>query len=255
MPAVKEWADAHLNRTRALLGAGAVVTLLALAWFALGRDAGDTAAAEERPAAELAPLPWESGERPEAYDVPAEPEVITAKEHGVEAMPPASAGSNGSYTPRPAHERERLQALTHPAAGSPEDAALLLGDSAIPPSHAPPEIQAAIDAANQITDQPYRWGGGHAGWRSRGYDCSGAVSYALAGGGLIGRPATSGELMGWGSPGRGRWLTIYANPGHTYAVIAGLRFDTVGLGRGVGPRWHPADAYPDGYVARHVPGL
>ena len=169
-------------------------------------------------------------------------------------MPPASAGSNGAYEPPPPHLREQLQAVRH-AVGSAEDAALLVGDAAIAPFTAPPEIQAAISAANQITDQPYRWGGGHGSWRSRGYDCSGAVSYALAGGGLINRPATSGELMHWGSPGRGRWLTIYANPGHVYAVIAGLRWDTVGLGSGEGPRWHPADAYPSGYVARHIPGL
>ena len=169
-------------------------------------------------------------------------------------MPPASAGNNGAYEPPPPHLREELQAVRHPV-GSAEDAALLVGDAAIAPFNAPAEIQGAISAANQISDQPYRWGGGHGSWRSRGYDCSGAVSYALAGGGLINRPATSGELMRWGSPGRGRWLTIYANPSHTYAVIAGLRWDTVGLGNGEGPRWHPADAYPSGYVARHIPGL
>lgn len=247
-----------MTRGKALVGTGAALLLALAVWVALGSvggDAGETAATEDAQAAELAPLPWEGRRRPDPFKAPAEPEVITAKEHGIDAMPPASAGSNGSYSPRPASERERLQALTHPAGGSPEDAALLLGDIAIPPDHAPDQIKAAIDAANQITDQPYRWGGGHAGWRSRGYDCSGAVSYALAGGGLIGRPATSGELMGWGSPGRGRWLTVYANPGHVYAVIAGLRFDTVGLARGSGPRWHPADAYPSGYVVRHVPGL
>jgi hypothetical protein len=169
-------------------------------------------------------------------------------------MPPASAGSNGSFTPRPAHEREQLDAVTHPV-GSQVGAALLVGDTALAPFDAPAEIQGAISAANQINDQPYVWGGGHSGWRSRGYDCSGAVGYALAGGGLINRPATSGELMHWGKPGRGQWLTIYANPGHVYAVIAGLRWDTVGLGSGVGPRWHPANAYPSGYVARHIPGL
>ena len=72
---------------------------------------------------------------------------------------------------------------------------------------------------------------------------------------MLGAPATSGQLMNWGSPGRGRWLTVYANPGHVYAVIAGLRWDTVGNASGEGPRWHPADAYPSGYVARHIPGL
>jgi hypothetical protein len=243
---------------KGLFGVVIVAAAFAAGWIVLGGSGGgETATAEQadqvEPAADVAPLPWE-GEKP----APVEPkaEFITAKKHGIDAMPPASAGSNGSFTPRPASERERIDPQSHPeGAASPDEAALLLGDTAIAPSSAPPPIQAAIDAANQIVDQPYRWGGGHASFRSRGYDCSGAVSYALAGGGLIGAPATSGQLMSWGEPGRGRWLTVYANEGHTYAVLAGLRWDTVGLARGVGPRWHPADAYPSGYVARHIPGL
>jgi cell wall-associated NlpC family hydrolase len=242
-------------RTKALFAVAIAAGALTIAWMLLGGSGGETAIAEEAEATEeVAPLPWE-GEKPPMYE-PGKPEFITAKKHGIENMPPASAGSNGSYTPRPAAERKRLGVDSHPeGASSPEEAALLLGDTALPPPSAPPEIEAAITAANQIVDQPYKWGGGHGSWRSNGYDCSGAVSYALAGGGLIGAPATSGQLMSWGAPGRGRWLTIYANPGHVYAVIAGLRWDTVGLARGEGPRWHPADAYPSGYVARHIPGL
>ena len=243
---------------RVLVGvASAAVALAAAGTQLAGTGGGDTATAEPAEATvDAAPLPWEGEEKPELYDFDKPVKFITAKKHGVEAMPPASAGSNGSYTPRPAAERERVQAQTYAAgASSPDEAALLLGDTALAPGSAPAEIKAVIDAANQLVDQPYRWGGGHASWRSRGYDCSGAVSYALAGGGLIARPATSGELMGWGEPGRGRWLTVYANPGHTYAVIAGLRWDTVGLGQGEGPRWHPADSYPDGYAVRHIPGL
>jgi hypothetical protein len=112
-----------------------------------------------------------------------------------------------------------------------------------------------ISAANLIVGQPYRWGGGHGSFQSKGYDCSGAVSYALAGAGLLQTPLSSGQFMGYGEPGPGQWLTIYANPTHVYAVIAGLRWDTVGDARGSGPRWHPYDAYPRGFVARHVPGL
>jgi hypothetical protein len=243
-----------IRRWHALLAVAAVGALGA-GWMLFGDsepDGVETASAEK---AELPGLPWEA----EPAKTTAPPPPRLKEKNGVtvggpEAMPPASAGSNGAYEPPPPHLREQLQAVRHPV-GSAEDAALLVGDAAIAPFTAPPEIQAAISAANQITDQPYRWGGGHGSWRSRGYDCSGAVSYALAGGGLINRPATSGELMHWGSPGRGRWLTIYANPGHVYAVIAGLRWDTVGLGSGEGPRWHPADAYPSGYVARHIPGL
>jgi cell wall-associated NlpC family hydrolase len=261
---------ARLRRTpKRRLGIAFAVATVALAggWALLAgshRDPAGSASAEARPdKPDLPPLPWQS--EPAAVAAkPPEPQPAAAarpKERngvaigGPEAMPPASAGSNGSYTPRPAAERERIEALTHPAGGPAERAALLVGDTAIAPFGAPPEIQAAISAANQITNQPYRWGGGHSSWRSAGYDCSGAVSYALGGAGLLGAPATSGELATWGAPGRGRWLTIYANGSHVYAVIAGLRWDTVGNASGSGPRWHPADAYPIGYAARHIPGL
>ena len=245
-------------KRRALLGVAIAAVAAAAAWMLLGGSGGgDDAAAEAADATvDAAPLPWEGKEKPELYDFDKPVKFITAKKHGVEAMPPASAGNNGSFTPRPAAERKRVRAQTYAAgASSPDEAALLLGDTALAPGSVPDEIIAVIDAANQLVDQPYRWGGGHGSWRSRGYDCSGAVSYALAGGGLIARPATSGELMGWGEPGKGRWLTVYANPGHTYAVIAGLRWDTAGLAQGEGPRWHPADSYPDGYAVRHIPGL
>jgi cell wall-associated NlpC family hydrolase len=175
---------------------------------------------------------------------------------GPGGIPPASAGTNGSYDPPSPGEQRRIAARTHPAAGlfSPERTAILLGGTALAPPGAPERIKGMISAANLIADKPYKWGGGHGGWIDNGYDCSGAVSYALAGGGLISRPATSGELQHWGVPGPGKWLTIYANAGHTYAVIAGLRWDTVGDAKGSGPRWHPFDAYPQGFEARHLPG-
>ncbi|MGZ5329992.1 MAG: hypothetical protein ACXWFH_01655 [Solirubrobacterales bacterium] len=255
-----------LSSRRVAAGAAVLVALLAGGWLLFSGSGSETAvetASAERTAAkqDLPGLPWEA--EPAETTPPPKPAkqpLRPPEKNGVaiggpESMPPASVGSNGSYTPRPAAERERIGAVKFAGDGAAQDAALLVGDTAIAPFGAPDAIQGAISAANQITDQPYRWGGGHAGWRSRGYDCSGAVSYALAGGGLLGAPATSGQLMSWGEPGRGRWLTVYANPGHVYAVIAGLRWDTVGLGRGEGPRWHPADAYPSGYVARHIPGL
>jgi hypothetical protein len=105
-----------------------------------------------------------------------------------------------------------------------------------------------------IVGRPYVWGGGHASFYSNSYDCSGAVSFALFGGGLIPRPLTSSELEGWGASGPGKWITVYANAGHTFAEIAGLRWDTVGDERGTGPRWHLASASPDGFVVRHPPG-
>ena len=112
-------------------------------------------------------------------------------------------------------------------------------------------MAAAIRAANRISSKPYVWGGGHGTWWDRGYDCSGAVSYALHGGGLLGRSMDSGALAGWGAGGAGRWITVYANGGHAYVVIAGLRFDTSGA---PGPRWHEDLRSPAGFTARHPAG-
>jgi soluble lytic murein transglycosylase-like protein len=122
------------------------------------------------------------------------------------------------------------------------------------PKDAPPAVKAAIAAANSISTTPYVWGGGHGSWYSYGYDCSGAVSFALYGAGLLDTPLTSGSLESYGEPGPGRWITIYASATHTYAVIAGLRWDTVGDASGTGPRWHAEPPYPEGFVVRHPTG-
>jgi cell wall-associated NlpC family hydrolase len=122
------------------------------------------------------------------------------------------------------------------------------------PKDAPPAVKAAIAAANSISTTPYVWGGGHGSWYSYGYDCSGAVSFALYGAGLLDTPLTSGSLETYGEPGPGKWITIYANATHTYAVIAGLRWDTVGDASGTGPRWHLEPPYPEGFVVRHPTG-
>ena len=120
------------------------------------------------------------------------------------------------------------------------------------PSAAPAAIAAAIEAANSIATTPYIWGGGHGSFESSGYDCSGAVSFALHGGGFLESPLDSTGLETWGAPGPGHWITVYANSGHAWMIIAGLAFDTVG---GPGPRWHssPVDS-PEGFIARHPPG-
>jgi len=134
-------------------------------------------------------------------------------------------------------------------------AAVLGGTLASAPESAPPAVKAAIAAANSITTTPYVWGGGHGSWYSYGYDCSGAVSFALHGAGLLDTPLTSGSLESYGEAGPGRWITIYANATHTYMTIAGLRFDTAGNPEGVsGPRWHVEPPYPDGFVVRHPVG-
>jgi hypothetical protein len=109
-----------------------------------------------------------------------------------------------------------------------------------------------IRAANEILQRPYVWGGGHRSWFSRGYDCSGAVGYALHGARLLGVTMVSGQLESWGESGTGRWITVYANSEHVYMVVAGLRFDTRDDPAGVsGPRWHRGWPDPRKFKARH----
>jgi cell wall-associated NlpC family hydrolase len=139
---------------------------------------------------------------------------------------------------------------------APADKAALVNGRAIAPLNAPTLVKRVIAAANHIRATPYVWGGGHGSWVSYGYDCSGAVSYALHGAKLLTTPLTSGSLEAYGEAGPGKWITIYANAEHTYMVVAGLRWDTAGDERGTGPRWHPttAAAAPGRYVVRHPVG-
>ncbi len=170
-------------------------------------------------------------------------------------MPPASAGSNGTKIPRhSAADREKIFANTR-AAGDDGSTSILLTGIALPPPDAPQAVKDVVNNANMIVGRPYVWGGGHGSFYSQGYDCSGSVSFALFGGGLIPEPLTSSSLEGWGAPGPGKWITVYANAGHTFAEIAGLRWDTVGDEQGTGPRWHLAPASGDGFVVRHPPGF
>jgi cell wall-associated NlpC family hydrolase len=129
------------------------------------------------------------------------------------------------------------------------------GGYAAAPAAAPPAVQEAIWAANELIGKPYRYGGGHTrNFKDTGYDCSGTVSFALRGGRLLRTPLDSSSFMSWGASGAGRWITVYTNPGHAYAVIAGLRLDTSGPGER-GPRWRPEPRSSKGFVARHPRGL
>src|SRR3954454_21431031 len=131
------------------------------------------------------------------------------------------------------------------------------GRTAIAPDDAPQEVKDVIAAANRITTKPYRYGGGHGKWEDSGYDCSGSVSYALHGGGFLKQPLDSTGFESWRRAGKGTWITVYANSGHAYAVIAGLRFDTSsgGSNNGSGPRWRTKARSSSGYVARHPYGF
>ncbi len=126
--------------------------------------------------------------------------------------------------------------------------------TAVAPRSVPDVVAVVIAAGNEIATKPYKWGGGHGAWSDSGYDCSGSVSFALAGAGLLDSPLDSTRFMHWGDPGPGRYISIFANSGHAFMVVAGLRFDTSGAQGGT--RWQPANGRSyDGFVVRHPPGL
>ena len=137
----------------------------------------------------------------------------------------------------------------------PGDVAVLRGEIAYAPANAPLAVKNAIWAVNTIIRKPYRWGGGHSTFFDVGYDCSGTVSFLLFNARAIAAPSPSRGLMTWGEPGPGRWITVYARSGHTFAVVAGLRLDTTGRREGEGPRWRPTGRDLSKFVARHPPGL
>jgi hypothetical protein len=143
-----------------------------------------------------------------------------------------------------------------PVAAAPTANATLGSDGlAVAPAGAPPEVAAVIAAANRIVGKPYQYGGGHGDWEDSGYDCSGSESYALHGADLVSRPMNSTEFMSYGEAGPGQWITSYANSGHSYLVVAGLRFDTGYNNAGNGPRWSEEMRPSDGYTVRHPAGL
>jgi hypothetical protein len=133
-------------------------------------------------------------------------------------------------------------------------ARVLPDGTAVAPENAPDVVKRVIMAANEIAKFPYKWGGGHGAWRDNGYDCSGSVSFALAGAGLLRTPLASGAFLNYGAPGPGEWITIYTNYGHIFMVVGGLRFDTSGQGR-AGTRWQDEPRSTAGFAMRHIPGL
>jgi cell wall-associated NlpC family hydrolase len=245
-----------------LLAAGA---LGATAAIALGgcSDPGDGASARTAETVATAPT-REPGEfdlrtRPQAVDVGGAAGRTPAEDDGGRDGPSPGAPSDDEVRAELRAARAELRdfkahlASTAYLQTGPE-AGVLPDGTAIAPEDAPEPVKRVILAANQIAKFPYKWGGGHGAWRDNGYDCSGSVSFALAGAGLLDRPLTSGLLARYGEPGRGDWITIFANPGHVFMVVAGLRFDTSGRGR-EGTRWQRAPRGATGFAVRHVPGL
>lgn len=184
-----------------------------------------------------ASTPSVAGEAAVAAGAPSDAEV--RRELGQEAQ--AKAQERAS----------QLKVLTPMAGG-----ASVGGNGTIPiPTKVPEVVQRVIAGGNAIADFPYIWGGGHASFIANGYDCSGSVSYALAAGGLLGAPLVSGELAGWGEAGPGRWITIYANAGHTFMNVDGAWFDTAGRSGPYASRWLVSTPSLAGYAVRHPPGL
>jgi hypothetical protein len=164
--------------------------------------------------------------------------------HDPTAAPPATGADTGASDAQPT---------------VPGTEATIVDGLAAAPEAAPDPVKQAIWAANKIIGRPYRYGGGHArGFVDRGYDCSGTVSVALHGADLLDSPLDSSSFLRWGAAGTGDWITVYTNPGHAYAVIAGLRLDTSAAGdpSGLkGPRWRPTLRSSRGFKARHPVGL
>jgi cell wall-associated NlpC family hydrolase len=159
--------------------------------------------------------------------------------------------------PSDAQVRRELRelGLAGGAKGPAGQAGLTSDGLAITPPGAPAIVDEVIRAANRVAHAPYVYGGGHGKWIDTGYDCSGSISFALGAAGLIGAPMASGPFMRWGAAGPGKWITVYANPGHAYMTVAGLRFDTSGRSGPRGSRWQPAMRTNAGFAVRHPPGL
>lgn len=198
-----------------------------------------------------------NGEAPKARAKVGEARGPGAEAEGLIETGPDALDSDAP-SPGAATDEEIRRELAALAKASPEGGAetrLHPNGEAIPPVGAPEAVQRVVEAGNMIARSPYRWGGGHGRWLDNGYDCSGSVSFALYAGHLLENPMTSGTLMRWGAPGRGRWITVYANPGHVFMVVGGLRFDTSGRRGTRGSRWQPGMRGTSGYVVRHPPGL
>lgn len=197
------------------------------------------------------------------------PQLALAATVAALAAAPAQAASGGSVY-RPPTGNAGGAAYAPPSSSpapapspAPDPGAMTLRNGrAIAPSRGPRRVRRVVTAANRITRRRYTWGGGHAPFSkrlARGYDCSGAVSYALYGGRFLAVPLDSTSFEKWGRRGPGRWITVYANRGHAFVVVAGLRFDTsmhdLDAPRPrTGPRWSIAPRPSKGFVARHPAG-
>jgi cell wall-associated NlpC family hydrolase len=255
-------ANAHRRVTRFVRRALIAGVLLAVVVLAAAVTATALPGANQA-AASVAAAPTVDGDPGPALGSPhpqaVEPEAgVPAGEQSAGSPSSTASSATRSQSPTDAEIRRELSQLRHLAAGArlPVGAVgrVLPDGRGVAPQDAPQVVRDVINAGNVIAKTPYLWGGGHGGWSASGYDCSGSVSFALAGAGLLDTPLTSGLLARWGAPGPGRWITIYANGGHVFMEVAGLRFDTGGI-RGSGTRWQATGRSTSGFAARHPQGL
>ncbi|WP_272476092.1 hypothetical protein [Baekduia alba] len=216
----------------------------------------------------VAPKPARAATTPKVGDSEAaEAFPLPAGVNGVHAAPspdavPAAEKLKSTVSPGApsdaeirAELREMEQALKHAKRQSTRRPGLTKGGNVEVPDGVPAAVAAIFAGGNAIARFPYVYGGGHASFVDTAYDCSASVSYALAAAGLLSAPLTSGQLARWGAPGPGKWVTIYANAGHTFMYVAGLRFDTSGRAGAFGSRWQTAPRNLRGFTVRHPPGL
>jgi cell wall-associated NlpC family hydrolase len=199
---------------------------------------------------EASSFPAPAGVQHEAAKTPSK-----ASEEVVAAGAPSDAEVKQELAQMQAVERtakRRQQQALQPVAGGNS----VGGDGTIPiPPNVPETVQRVIAGANAIADFPYVFGGGHGSFVDNAYDCSGSVSYALAAGGLLSAPETSGELESWGAPGPGRYITIEAAAGHVYMYVDGVMYNTAGRSGVYASRWQVKPVDNSGFVTRHWPGL
>jgi cell wall-associated NlpC family hydrolase len=183
---------------------------------------------------------------------------ITAPPSGVSAGVSVEPASQVRSLPQPISEAEiRKQLAQSGMTANSNQATLTPGGLAVAPVGAPAEVQEVIAAGNEIARLPYRYGGGHMTYEDTAYDCSGSISYVFAAAHLLDHTVVSGDLENWGKPGPGKWITVFANGGHVFMYVAGLRFDTVALAE-TGSRWSDRKAdEPDiaTFSVRHPVGL
>jgi cell wall-associated NlpC family hydrolase len=239
---------------------------VSLASAAAGAKAGEPAAVQSTPAAKAPGRRVNVGEVVDPEESKSFP--ATGAVHHKAAKTPAKAGAvviaagapsdaevrrelNQMHAVERTAQKTQRQALTPVAGGE-----SVGGNGTItPPPGIPAVVARVIAGGNAIADFPYVFGGGHGSFVDNAYDCSGSVSYALAAGGLLSSPLVSGDLAQWGEPGPGRWITIYANAGHTFMDVDGMWFDTAGRSGPYASRWLVATPPLEGYAVRHPQGL